>query len=86
MTPSQCQRAHVNYLHLHLHLHVCVDLLDAAWGVATCRIVVSFTRGCIALEFGLVSLCLHCFLTLSSAGVVVVLVPGCCWTHSALSM
>ena len=35
--------------------HVCVDLLDAAWGVAMCGIIVSL-REFIALELCLVSL------------------------------
>ena len=39
-------------------------------------------RGCFVLYFGLVSLGLHCFLRLSSAGLIVVLVPKCCWTYS----
>ena len=43
-------------------------------------------RGCIAKEFGLGSLGLHCFLRLSSAGLIVVLVPGCCWAWSAFSV
>ena len=30
------------------------------------------------MEFGLVSLRLHCLLWLTSAGLLVVLVPGCC--------
>ena len=36
-----------------------------------------------AWEFDLVSLGLHCFLRLSSAGLLVVLIPGCCWAYSA---
>ena len=37
-----------------------------------CSITVSF-----ALDFDLVSLGLQCFLRLSSAGLIVVLIPGC---------
>ena len=40
-------------------------------------------RGCIALEFGLVSLGLRCFLRMSCAGLAVVLGSGCCWACSA---
>ena len=36
--------------------------------------------------FGLVSLGLHCFLRLPSAGLIVVLIPGCCWAYSAFSV
>ena len=42
-------------------------------------------RGFIVMAFGLVSLGLHCFLQLSSAGLIDVLVPGCCWAYSAFS-
>ena len=44
----------------------CVRCLDAAWGVAICRIILSL-RGCVALECGLVSLGLRCFLRLAHA-------------------
>ena len=43
-------------------------------------------EGCIVLEFGLVSLGLHCFLRLSCAGLTVGLIPGYCWAHSAFSV
>ena len=33
----------------------------------------------LAFDFDLVSLGLHCFLWLSAAGLIVVLIPGCCW-------
>ena len=36
--------------------------------------------------FDLVSLDLHCFMRLSSAGLIVVLIPGCCWASSAFSV
>ena len=45
-------------------------------------------RGCIALGFGSVVYGLHCFLRLSSAGLIAAFVPGCCWAcwaYSALS-
>ena len=35
------------------------------------------------LPHGWVSLAPHCFLQLSSAGLIFVLVPGCCWEYSA---
>ena len=35
---------------------------------------------------GWVSLGPHCFLQLSSAGLIMVLVPGCCWAYSAFSV
>ena len=38
------------------------------------------------LKFGFTSLGLHYFLRLSSAGLLVVLVPGCCWAYSAFSV
>ena len=38
------------------------------------------------VEFGLVSLGFPCFLRLSSAGLIVLLIPGCCWAHSAFSV
>ena len=38
------------------------------------------------LEFGLVSLGLHCLLRLSSAGLLVALIPGCCWAYVAFSV
>ena len=41
---------------------------------------------CIALEFGWVSLGLHCFLRLSSAGLIVVLISGSCWAYPAFSV
>ena len=52
-----------------------------------CRLhnVVSFTTVS-RVEFGLISLGLHCFVRLSSAGLIVVLIPGCCWADSALSV
>ena len=62
---------------------VCVDFLDAAW---VCVGLLCLLRGCIALEFGLVSLGLHCVLRLSSAGLIVVSIPGYCWAYSALSV
>ena len=34
----------------------------------------------------MVSSGLHCFLRQTSAGLIVVLVPGCCWTYSAFSV
>ena len=37
----------------------------------------------VALEFGFVSLGLHCFLRLSSAALIVVLIPECCLVYSA---
>ena len=49
-------------------------------GVELCVGLLCLLRGCIALAFGLVSLDLHCFLRLSSAGLIVVLIPWCCWT------
>lgn len=51
-----------------------------------CRPVVSLVGGCIALEFGLVSLGLHYFLRLFSAGLSVALISGCCWACSAFSV
>ena len=38
------------------------------------------------MEFRSVSLGLHCFLRLSSAGLIDVLVPGRCWAYSAFSV
>jgi len=38
------------------------------------------------MAFGLVSLGPHGFVQLASAGLIVVLVPGCCWTYSAFSV
>ena len=40
-------------------------------------------REFIVMALGLVSLGSHCFLQLSSAVSVVLLVPGCCWPCSA---
>ena len=53
--------------------------------VQLCVGLLCLPRGFIALEFELVSLGLHCFLRLSSAGLLVLLVPGCtcCWAYSA---
>ena len=62
--------------------HVCVDLLGAAW-VQLCVGLLCLLHGFLVMAFGLVSLGLHCFLQLSSAGLIVVLVPGCCWPDSA---
>ena len=39
-----------------------------------------------ALEFGLVSLGLHYFLRFSSAALIVVFIPKCCWVYSAFSV
>ena len=39
-----------------------------------------------SLAWSLVSLGLHCFLRLSSAGLIVVLAPGCCGAYSAFSV
>ena len=50
--------------------------LDVAWGVAVCMIM-CLLRACIALDFDLVSLALHCCLRLPCAGLIVVLIPGC---------
>ena len=67
--------------------YVCFDLLDAAWGLAVCMIIVSLTWVCRdGIWFGLVSLGLHCFLQLPSAELIVVLVPSCCWAYSAFSV
>ena len=52
-------------------------------GVYLCVGLLLLLRGCIALEFGLVSFGLHCFLRLSDAGLIVVLLPGRCWACSA---
>ena len=38
------------------------------------------------MGFGLVSLGLHCFLRLSTAGLIVVLLPVCCWAYPAFSV
>ena len=38
------------------------------------------------VEFGLVSSAPHCSLQLSSAGLIVVLVPGCCRASAAFSV
>ena len=43
-------------------------------------------RGCVTMEFGFVSRGLHCFLRLSSAGLLFVLGAGCCWVYSAFYM
>ena len=52
-------------------------------GVELCVGFLCLLRACIVLKFGLVSSGLHCFLRLSSAGLFVVLVPGCGWPYSA---
>ena len=52
-------------------------------GVLLCVGLLFMLRGFIVLAFGSVSLGPHCFLPLSSAGLIVVLVPGCCWAYSA---
>ena len=44
---------------------------------AMCRTIVSFTR-VYRVKISFVSLGLHCFLRLSAAGLIVVLIPGCC--------
>ena len=44
-------------------------------------IVVFFTR--VYRDFGFVSIGLYCFLRLSSAGLIVDLIPGCGWAYSA---
>lgn len=49
------------------------------------RILVSFL-GCIALEFGWGALGLHCFLLLSSAGLIVVLIFMCFWAYSSVAL
>ena len=41
--PSACRPATCGRIPVHVR-HVCVDLLHAGWGVAMCRMVVSFTR------------------------------------------
>ena len=47
-------------------------------------------QGCIrvyrGLQFCWVSLALPCFLRLSSAGLIIVLIPGICWACCALSV
>ena len=64
--------------------HVRIDLLDAAWAVAMSRTIVPFTRVYrVGVWFGFVMLCLHCFLRVSTAGLIVVLIPGHCWPSSA---
>ena len=40
---------------------------------------------CRVTEFDSVSFGLHSFLRVSSAGLIVVFVPGCCWAYSACS-
>ena len=37
------------------------------------------------VAFGMVLSGPHCFLELSSAGLIAVLVPGCCWAYSSFS-
>ena len=44
------------------------------------------SNGFIVDAFGLVLLGLHCFLQLLSARLIVVVVPGCCWGYSCLSV
>ena len=44
------------------------------------------SRGTGVSRLMLVSLGLHCFLPCSSAALIVVLVPGCCWAYSAFSV
>ena len=53
--------------------------------LAVCRSVV-FVCGCVGMAFGFVSLGQHCVLQLSPAGLIVVLVPGCCWAYSIFSV
>ena len=69
---------------VYMRTHSCVralcvsgDLLDAAWRLAVCRVVV-FLCGFVVTAFGFVSLGPHRVLQSSSAGLIVVLVPGCC--------
>ena len=70
----------------HTLTNVFVDLPEAAGELALCTIIVSITR--IYWDGGLFSfsLGLHCLLQLSSAGLIVVLVHGCGWAHSAFSV
>ena len=67
---------------IHVYMRsVCVDLLDAAWGLAVCRISVSFTwvyRD--GVWFGFVRFAQLLAVVLCW----VVLVPGCCCAGSAL--
>ena len=43
-------------------------------------------REFVGMAFGLILLGLHCFLQLSSAGLIAVLVPACGWADSAFSV
>ena len=52
-----------------------------------CFLCVKHSHSVVSLEFGLISLGLQVyFLQFSSAGLIVVLIPGCCWASSAFSV
>ena len=73
---------------IHVYMRsVCVDLLDAAWvWLCVCVGLLCRLHGLVVMAFGLVSFGAHCFLQLSSAGLIVVLLHGCCWAYSAFSV
>ena len=48
-------------------------------GVSLCTGLLCHLCGCIEIAFGLISLGSHYFLQMTSAGLVAVLVPACCW-------
>ena len=55
-------------------------------GIQLCVGVFCFVGGFVVMEFGLVSLDPRCVLQLSSARMIVVLDPGCCWAYSVFSV
>ena len=65
-----------SYMHMHSHGHI---------DTASTYVTFAYTHTEM-MAFGLVSLGPHGFVQLASAGLIVVLVPGCCWTYSAFSV
>ena len=71
--------------HEYIHTNVWVDLLDAAWGLPVCGVMVSFTWVCRdGIWFGFTRFAL--LLAVIRCWGDLVLVPACCWAYSALSV
>ena len=77
--------------HPCIHTHMCVDLLPLSARLAATWLFVGLLLllcNFIVVAFGLASLPPHCLLQLSSvsisAGLLYVLVPGCCWAYSVV--
>ena len=82
--PSQPTQPSVRRRRAEPHYNTDTTRTSGELRLAVCRIILSLKFTVVA--FDLVSVGPHCFLQLSSAGLMVVLVPGCCSSSFSFSV